>query len=572
VTIACAVSAPIAAYGDAGHRAAAADAALERALAVRAQVADVNEQAREDAPAAVGSHCDATLDVDGIGDTCVTSNGLLRVEQADGRSATIHGVDAPPLEAGAFAPSSQTAVTGADVSDITCAAPDQPHYVLLYARPGNVASRFDTIAPQLRDEVYKVSAYIDAEARSITPDASRKVPLRCEGGQPVVLQATLGTLLNGSASFGQIVDALRAQGYEFNNDKTGLERYVVYYDSASPTGAAGTGHVFTQDSRGDATNQNNNGGLYSIEYNFAGGGAVPHWEVLIHELLHTMGAVVASAPNASSAGHCIDGQDIMCYQDAQTTPYNPSVCATKVLDCGRNDYFNPSPAAGSFLATHWNAAATYNRFLVASTATGGDPETRTPNGADVDVTPPVAPSALRVRQVGGSLRFSWGAASDDRGVSRYELRRVGTTRASGSTSSTALTITTAGLRVGTVQAFEVVARDAAANASPAARVSLRIARDLVRPTAPTRLRVVARSRSSLTLTWNASRDEAGIRSYVLAQRVGTRWVTLQTLGAGTRTVRVVGLRAHSPYTFRVVATDPSRNQSLPSRSLATRTS
>jgi hypothetical protein len=252
----------------------------------------------------------------------------------------------------------------------------------------------------------------------------------------------------------------------------------------------------------------------------------------------------------------------MCYQDTGSTPYNASVCGTKVLDCGRNDYFNPAPAAGSFLATHWNVAATYNRFLVAGAASAVDPGTRTPSGASTDVTPPASPSALRVRQVGGSLRFSWGAASDDRAVTRYELRRVGTTRTSGATSSTALTITTAGLRVGRVATFEVVAKDAAANASVAARVAIRVAADRVRPTTPTRLRATARSTSTVTLAWNASRDEAGIRSYVLSQKVGRRWVTLRTLPAGMRTVRVVGLRRATSYTFRVVATDPSRNQSF----------
>jgi hypothetical protein len=566
--LACVVATPFAAWGG-SERSVEADSALQEALEVRADINDLNEHAREDAPAAVGNHCDRTLDVEGIGDTCVTSNGLLRVEQADGRSHTIHGVDAPPLGSDGFASSSQSAVNGANVADVNCVGADQPHYTLVYARPNNVASRFTTIAPLLRDEVYKVSAYIDAEARSVSPTASRRVPVRCEAGEPVVQQATLTGLSAGTAAFGEIVDAFKAQGYEFNNDKTGLERYIVYYDAASPSGAAGTGHVFTLDSRGDVTNQNNNGGLYSIEYRFAEGGGVPHWEVLIHEILHTMGAVVNDAANASGAGHCNDGQDIMCYASdgGSRSNYSASVCSTKVLDCGRNDYFNPAPAAGSFLATHWNAGATYNRFLVSGTADG---TTRTPSGVATDVTPPAPPSGLRAVQFGGRVKFTWAAASDDVGVARYELRRAGSF-ATSSSATTTVAITTAGLRVGSLQPFELVAFDAASNESMAAHVTLRIARDRVRPTSPTRLHVVARSRTSLTLAWNASRDEAGIRSYVISQQVGSRWVTLRSQSSGMRTVRVIGLRPHSSYTFRVVATDPSRNASRASASLRTRT-
>lgn len=567
--------APIAAFGDADEHAVAARAEVQEALEVRAEVEQVNEAAREQAPPAVGTRCDRTLEVEGIGDTCVTSDGLLRVEQADGRSHTIHGLDAPPVGASAYTPSSQTAIANADASDINCVDPSQPHYTLVYARPGDVASRYGTIAPLLRDEAYKVGAYIDSEARAVDPTASRKLPVSCDGATPTVREATLSSLTNGTARFADIVDALRAQGYEYNNNGTGRERYIIYYDSPSPTGAAGTGHVFTLDSRGDASNANNNGGLYAVEYRFADGGGVPHWEVLIHEVIHTMGAIVNTAPHSTSAGHCTDGQDIMCYRDSQSSTYDPSVCATKVLDCNRDDYFNPAPAAGSYLATHWNTAATYNRFLVSSTA-ASEPTTntgtRTPTSATNDVTPPAAPARLRARQVGGRISFWWGASTDDVGVSRYELRLVsGRRRTAGSTAATRLWMTTRGLRVGSVQTFEVVARDAASNVSSGVRVRLRVTRDRVRPTMPSRLRAAATTRNSVTLAWNPSRDEAGIRGYEVYQLVRGRWTKLRMLRAGGRSIRVIRLRARTAHSFRVVAVDANGNRSLAGRGVRTRT-
>ncbi|MEO6867471.1 MAG: fibronectin type III domain-containing protein, partial [Gaiellales bacterium] len=367
---------PLAAFGDAPEP-TQVPTEVQQAAETRMEIDELNAQAIDDAPKDVGETCRQTLEVDGIGDSCVTRDGLLRVEQADGRSHTIHGLDAPPVGVATYAPGSQAAVDGAGIGDIACVTAPQPRYVLVYAHPANVASRYASIAPKLQSELYKVSAFIDSESQSITPGASRTVPVACDAGGPVVLNLALDGLSAGTAGFGDIVDGLRAKGLEFNGDGSNSERYIVYYDSPSPTRAAGTGHVFASDASAGATNSNNTGGLYAVEYRFDGGGSVPHWEVMIHEVLHTMGAVVSTAPNTSGlvgtvgAGHCIDGLDIMCYNDGGSRggSYTETTCPTKVLDCNRDDYFHPSPPAGSFLATHWNVAATYNRFLISGGAT-----------------------------------------------------------------------------------------------------------------------------------------------------------------------------------------------------------
>jgi hypothetical protein len=84
---------------------------------------------------------------------------------------------------------------------------------------------------------------------------------------------------------------------------------------------------------------------------------------VLHEVLHTLGAVQPSAPHFSGGAHCYELYDVMCYTPKDGTPDvflrnceiigeapNPG----KPVDCGTDDYFNPSPPPGSYLAAHWN--------------------------------------------------------------------------------------------------------------------------------------------------------------------------------------------------------------------------
>jgi hypothetical protein len=122
----------------------------------------------------------------------------------------------------------------------------------------------------------------------------------------------------------------------------------------------------------------------------------------LHELTHALGAVAASAPHAGEGGHCTDGNDVMC---APGTPgLTSEACpGDSAFDCNRDDYFNPSPPAGSYLATHHNV---YDSVFLA------------PPGALT--TPAAAPvAALRFvasSQPGGPTTMDAGASSDADGL------------------------------------------------------------------------------------------------------------------------------------------------------------
>jgi hypothetical protein len=574
---------PLAAFGDDTPATTGPSPEVAELLQVREEVEQVNELAQDQAPPAVGNTCNATLEVDGIGDTCVASDGLLRVEQADGRSHTIHGIDAPPVSANAdFAPASQSAVNGAGVGDVTCVGAGQPHYTLVYAHPGNVGSRYGAIAPLLRNELYKVSAYIDSESRSVDPSAGRRLPVRCDGGsEPVVLQAALTGLSSGAASFGNIVDGLRAQGYQFNGDGAGDERYIVYYDSPSPAGAAGTGHVFTTDSSAGAGNQNNKGGLYSVEYRWATGGNVPHWEVMVHEVMHTMGSVVSDAPHSTPAGHCRDGQDIMCYDDSAASGYTDGVCSTKVLDCNRDDYFNPAPAPGSFLATHWNAAATYNAYLAdyaggvltgggSTGSTGDSGGTRQINGT-TDDNPGGDGSGTSdvrgLRQSGASnaaVGISWRATAGARAYVVSRRSPGGTWRRVVTTTRTAAIAS--GLAAGTTYEIGVARRAASGQVGAPAVITVSSSRAIDRkaPTRPGRIKLRQRP-GFVAFSWGASRDNVGVQTFELRRIIptkrGRRVMTTGRTPNASLTIRTRGLRAGSRHRFELVARDAAGNVS-----------
>src|SRR3954471_16172680 len=135
--------------------------------------------------------------------------------------------------------------------------------------------------------------------------------------------------------------------------------------------------------RQGAANIHNRGGLTSILFSRDGatapGGARWGWwsEGFLHEMTHNLGSVQWGAPHSTQPvggsspqyGHCWQGADVMCYvEDGGAAHAMQQDCAglpgaiPQNYDCGRDDYFNPAPAAGSYLATHWN---TYDSAFLA---------------------------------------------------------------------------------------------------------------------------------------------------------------------------------------------------------------
>lgn len=167
-----------------------------------------------------------------------------------------------------------------------------------------------------------------------------------------------------------------------------------------------------------------------------------------------------------------------------------------------------------------------------------------------DVTAPTAPTGLTATTTETSVALSWGAATDAVGVAGYRISRDGVPIA----NQTARTFTDTGRAPGTTHAYTVVAYDAAGNVGPAASLTVTTrAGDTTAPSAPTALKAVAKSQTSIALSWGAATDAVGVTGYRVT-RDGALIATTASL-AFTDT----GLLAGRTYTYTVQARDAAGN-------------
>jgi hypothetical protein len=240
----------------------------------------------------------------------------------------------------------------------------------IYAYVAGSASRYADVAPLIRswardaDDVFDTSAAQTGGSRHLRW-------LHDTACVPSVIELALSS---GSVSnLGQMMAELVAAGLNRPD-----RRYVIWFDVSYLCGVA----VTEPDDRPTADNLNN--GVPSRYVHFARvdsacwGRPAPETLVEAHEIMHTIGAVQFSAPNTSGGpsyeeywGHCIDEHDTMCYQNATPRPmvYRCPPSNERYLDCNHDDYFHTAPAAGSYLATHWNPAM--SAFLTRVDPIGG---------------------------------------------------------------------------------------------------------------------------------------------------------------------------------------------------------
>lgn len=269
----------------------------------------------------------------------------------------------------------------------TCADSSDYHGQLIYARPADSADRFLEVSPKLKKWLSEANGILNTEAERFKVTADLKMV--CLGGEVKAENVVLPKARNFydlSADTNQaVITDLMKLGY--SDKKT---KYIVWFDGdGNPSGCGGSVCISQASKKGpdDKLSEDN---IFNIGPDFALLFKIEDSKVsqfgtnadmlipiaMLHEYAHTMGALQQSAPHSTKKEkpgvHCTDtqpigqgGTDIMCKSDAKGEVFGnecPGMYPFR-FDCNNDDYFNPKPQPGSYLATHWNLGSSLNRFI-----------------------------------------------------------------------------------------------------------------------------------------------------------------------------------------------------------------
>ena len=183
-----------------------------------------------------------------------------------------------------------------------------------------------------------------------------------------------------------------------------------------------------------------------------------------------------------------------------------------------------------------------------------------------DTVAPTAPTLTASGTTQTTTSLSWSGATDNVGVTGYDVYQ-GTTLIGSTTTATTFAVT--GLTASTTYSFTVKAKDAAGNVSVASNAvsvtTLAPVPDTTAPTAPT-LSASGTTTSTTNLSWTGATDNVGVTGYNVYQ--GT---TLLGSTTTATTFAVTGLTASTSYTFTVVAKDAAGNVSVASNAVTVTT-
>jgi chitodextrinase len=296
------------------------------------------------------------------------------------------------------------------------------------------------------------------------------------------------------------------------------------------------------------------------------GGAANNSDDMIVTVNATAGPFTVSAPN-TAVTYAGNSSQTVTWNVAGTTANNVNCANVDILLSTDGGFTYPytllaaTPNDGTQAVTIPNLAGTTNRIMVKGTNhiffDVSNANFTITNSAP-DTTAPTAATLSASGTTSNSTNLSWSGATDNIGVTGYDVYQDGVFRA----STTATTFAATGLASSSAYSFYVIAKDAAGNVSPESNTVnvTTLTPDTTAPTAAT-LTASGTTTTSTNLSWSGATDDVAVTSYDVYRNGSFLASTAATTYAAT------GLTASTAYTFYVIAKDAAGNASAASNTV-----
>ena len=226
-----------------------------------------------------------------------------------------------------------------------------------------------------------------------------------------------------------------------------------------------------------------------------------------------------------------------------------------------------TPAGTTYKDTSVSSSTAYSYRVRATDAAGNlSPYSNTASATTPDTTPPSAPGTLSATVVSGSeVDLSWGAATDNVGVTGYLVERCagsGCTNFAQVATPTGTSYKDTSVSNGTSYSYRVRATDAAGDLGPYSNTASATTPDTTPPSAPGTLTANAISSAEVDLSWGASTDNVGVTGYVVQRCAGSGCTNFAQVATPTGTTyKDTSVSGSTAYSYRVRATDAAGNLS-----------
>jgi fibronectin type 3 domain-containing protein len=235
-------------------------------------------------------------------------------------------------------------------------------------------------------------------------------------------------------------------------------------------------------------------------------------------------------------------------------------------------------SATSYKDTSVNSATSYSYRVRATDAAGNlSAYSNTASAATPDTTPPSQPGTLSANAVsGGEVDLSWGASTDNVGVTGYLIERCAGSGCSNfaqitSVAGTGTSYKDTSVNSATSYSYRVRATDAAGNLSAYSNTASAATPDTTPPSQPGTLSANPVSSGEVDLSWGASTDNVGVTGYRIERCTGSGCSNFTqiatTTGTGT-SYKDTSVSASTSYSYRVRAADAAGNLSAYSNTAA----